>query len=119
MPFLSLKRIKKKNEPCKREDSRNIWINRIWIIGIINAIVYFVLVYILPLYRVITIPLIPFKTAIEVTICLIPVITGVFLSKLKMEQTSLTVSVKNDMILVNQNGRNVGLCCLEIMSTAS
>ena len=120
MPFLSLKRAKKKNEPCKREDSRNIiWINRIWIIGIISAIVYFVLVYILPLYRVITPPLIPFKTAIEVTICIIPVITGVFLSKLKMEQTSLTVSVKNDMILVNHNGRNVGLCCLEIMSTAS
>lgn len=120
MPFLSLKRTKKKNDPCKQEDSRNIiWINRIWIIGIISAIVYFVLVYILPLYRVITPPLIPFKTAIEVTICIIPVITGVFLSKLKMEQTSLTVSVKNDMILVNHNGRNVGLCCLEIMSTAS
>ncbi len=120
MPFLSLKRAKKKDEDCKREDSRNIiWINRMWIIGIINAIVYFILVYILPLYRVITIPLIPFKTAIEVTICLIPVITGVFLSKLKMEQTSLTVSVKNDMILVNHNGRNVGLCCLEIMSTSS
>jgi len=120
VPFLSLKRAKKKNEPCKREDSRNIiWINRIWIIGIISAIVYFVLVYILPLYRVITPPLIPFKTAIEVTICIIPVITGVFLSKLKMEQTSLTVSVKNDMILVNHNSRIVGLCCLEIMSTSS
>ncbi len=120
MPFLSLKRAKKKNESCKREDSRNImWINRMWIFGIVSAIVYFVLVYILPLYRVTTTPLIPFKTAIEVTICLIPVITGVFLSKLKMEQTSLTVSVKNDMILVNHNGRNVGLCCLEIMSTAS
>ena len=120
MPFLSLKRVKKKNESCKREDSRNImWINRMWIFGIVSAIVYFVLVYILPLYRVTTTPLIPFKTAIEVTICLIPVITGVFLSKLKMEQTSLTVSVKNDMILVNHNGRNVGLCCLEIMSTAS
>lgn len=120
MSFLSLKRAKKKNEPCKREDSRNIiWINRIWIIGIISAIVYFVLVYILPLYRVITPPLIPFKTAIEVTICIIPVITGVFLSKLKMEQTSLTVSVKNDMILVNHNSRIVGLCCLEIMSTSS
>lgn len=96
-----------------------MWINRMWIFGIVSAIVYFVLVYILPLYRVTTTPLIPFKTAIEVTICLIPVITGVFLSKLKMEQTSLTVSVKNDMILVNHNGRNVGLCCLEIMSTAS
>ncbi len=120
MPFLSLKRAKKKNDSCKREDSGNIiWINRMWIIGIITAIVYFVLVYILPLYKVITTPLIPFKTTIEVTICLIPVITGVFLSKLKMDQTSLTVSVKNDMILVNHNGRNVGLCCLEIMSTAS
>ena len=120
MPFLSLKRAKKKNDSCKREDSGNIiWINRIWIIGFIAAIVYFVLVYILPLYRVIATPLIPFKTAIEVTICLIPVIIGGFLSKLKMEQTSLTVSVKNDMILVNHNGRNVGLCCLEIMSTAS
>lgn len=120
MPFLSLKRTKRKSEICKREDSRNIiWINRMWIFGVISAIVYFILVYILPLYRVITAPLIPFKTAIEVIICIIPVITGVFLSKLKIEQTSLTVSVKNDMMLVNHNGRNVGLCCLEIMSTAS
>ena len=120
MPFhLSFERAKKDGS-SKREDSRNIiWINRVWIIGIIIVILYFVLVYILPLYRVITTPLIPFKTAFEVAICLVPIITGVFLSKLKMNQTSLTVSVEKDMMLIDHNGRNVGVCCLEIMSTSS
>jgi len=88
-------------------------------IGTISVILYFVLVYILPLYRVITTPLIPYKTAIEVAICLVPIISGFFLSKLKMDQTSLTVSVEKDMMLIDHNGRNVGLCCLEIMSTTS
>jgi len=41
------------------------------------------------------------------------------LSKLKMEQTNLTVSLENDMMLIDHNGHNIGLCCLEIMSTAS
>ena len=120
MPFhLSFERAKKDGS-SKREDSRNIiWINRVWIIGIIIVILYFVLVYILPLYRVITTPLIPFKTAFEVAICLVPIISGVFLSKLKMNQTSLTVSVEKDMMLIDHNGRNVGVCCLEIISTSS
>ena len=121
MPFhISFKRSKKEDGSSKGEDSRNIvWISRVWILGIISILLYFVMVYILPLYRVITTPLIPFKTAIEVAICLIPISSGAFLSKQKMEQTNLAVSVENEMMLINHNGRNIGLCCLEIMSTAS
>ncbi|MHA1576351.1 MAG: ATP-binding protein, partial [Candidatus Thorarchaeota archaeon] len=120
MPFhLSFERAKKDGS-SKGEDSRNvIWINRMWIIGTVIVILYFVLVYLLPLSRVITTPLIPFKTAIEVVICFVPIVTGAFLSRLKMNQTSLTVSLEKDMMLIDHNGRNVGLCCLEIMSTAS
>ena len=121
MPFhLSLERIRKKNGFSEHEDSRNtILIDRIWFLGIVGILLYFMIVYVLPLYRVIPTPLIPFKTAVESVICLIPIITGIYLSKLKMEQTNLSVSVENDMILVDHNGRNVGLCCLEITSTAS
>ncbi len=121
MPFhLSFKRTKKEDGSSKRDDSRNIvWINRVWILGIFCILLYFVIVYILPLYKVIATPLIPFKTAIEVTICIVPIFSGAFLSKMKMEQTNLAVSLENEMMLIDHNGRNIGLCCLEIMSTAS
>ena len=121
MPFhLSFKSTKKEGSSSKGEDSRNIkWINRVWIIGIINVLLYFVIVYILPLYRVITTPLIPFKMAIEVAICLIPISFGAFLSKQKMEQTNLAVSIEKELMLIDHNGSKIGLCCLEIMSAAS
>ena len=121
MPFhLSFKRTRKEDSSSKRDDSRNIvWINRVWILGIFCILLYFVIVYILPLYKVIATPLIPFKMAIEVTICIVPIFSGAFLSKMKMEQTNLSVSVENEMMLIDHNGRNIGLCCLEIMSTAS
>jgi len=96
-----------------------VWINRIWIVGIFNVILYFVIVYILPLFKVIPPPLIPFKTVIEVFICLIPISSSVFLSKQRMEQTTLSVSVENEIMLIDYNGQNIGLCCLEIMSTGS
>ncbi|TFG33433.1 ATP-binding protein [Candidatus Thorarchaeota archaeon] len=121
MPFhLSFKRTKKEDSSFKLEDSRSIlWINRVWILGIFSIILYFLIVYILPLYKVITTPLIPFKTAIEIIVCLIPIFSGAFLSKQRMEQTNLAVSVENEMMLIDHNGRTIGLCCLEIMSTAS
>ena len=121
MPFhLSFERIKKRDGSPKGVDYRNIiLVNRIWILGILGVILYFAFVYILPLYRVTTTPLIPFKTSIEVAICIIPIFTGAFLSKLKMEQTCLNIDVETDMIVVDHNGRNVGLSCLEIMSTSS
>jgi hypothetical protein len=121
LPFhLSFKRTKKEDNSSKREDSMNIvWINRVWIIGIFSVLLYFIIVYILPLFRVIPPPLIPFKTAIEVIICLIPISSSVFLSKQKMEHSTLSVSVENEIMLIDHNGQNIGLCCLEIISTGS
>ncbi|MFW9843634.1 MAG: ATP-binding protein, partial [Candidatus Thorarchaeota archaeon] len=121
MPFhLSFKRTKKEDNSSKEDDSRNIiWVNRVWILGIISVLLYFVMVYILPLYKLISTPLIPFKIAIEIALCLIPIISGAFLSKQKMEQTNLAVTVENEIMLIDHNGRKVGLCCLEIMSTGS
>ena len=121
MPFhLSFKRTKKEDGSSKLEDPRNIvWMNRVWTLGIFSILLYFLVVYILPLYRVTTTPLIPSKTAIEIIICLIPISSGAFLSKQRMKQTNLAVSVENEMMLIDHNGRNIGLCCLEIMSTAS
>ncbi|MHA1662074.1 MAG: ATP-binding protein [Candidatus Thorarchaeota archaeon] len=117
MPF---RRIKKRDGSSKRESSRNvIWIDRVWILGIASVLLYFLTVYILPLFRMISTPVVPFKMIIEVVICFIPITTGAVLSKVKMEQTSLTVSLENDMMLIDHNGHNIGLCCLEIMSTAS
>lgn len=121
MPFhLSLGRMKKRNGSSKGEESRNVkWIDRVWILGIIGVLLYFLFVYILPLFRVISTPIVPFKMIIEVVICFIPITTGAVLSKLKMEQTSLTVSLENDMMIIDHNGHNIGICCLEIMSTSS
>lgn len=121
MPLnLSLERTKKKDSSSKRNDSRNaIWLDRVWILGILGVLLYFITVYLLPLFRVTTTPIFPFKTAIEVIICFIPIATSIVLSKLNMKQISLTVSIENDIVLIDHNGHNIGLCCLEIVSTAS
>ena len=121
MPFhLSFKGTGKEDNSSKLEGSRIIeWINRGWILGIFSILIYFVMVYILPLFRVIPTPLIPFKTTVEVIICLLPISFGALLSKQKMEQIALSVSVENEMMLIDHNGQNIGLCCLEIMSTGS
>ena len=119
MPLhLSLGRLKKRDSSSDRVDSRFVkWVNRLWILGFIGLLLYFVVVYILPLFRVSTTPMIPFKTILEMIICSISISTGILSSKLKTMQTNLAISTEKNMILIGRNNQTIGLCCLEIVST--
>ena len=94
------------------------WLRRVWLLGTLFAIMYFLLVYILPIYRVISIPIIPFKTSIEMLICLIPIITGFGVSNQQIRQDVFTVAIDNEILLLNSKKQTTGLCCLEIVSVS-
>jgi len=117
-PHLSLGETKKRDGSSDRVDSRFVMrVNRLWILGFISLLLYFIVVYILPLFKVSTTPTIPFKAILEVIICLIPISLGILSSKLKIEQTNLAISIERNMLLIDRYNQTIGLCCLEIVST--
>ena len=73
MPLhLSLGRKKERDESLERDESRIAkWVDKVWILGIIGVLLYFIAVYILPLFRVISTPVVPFKMLFEIIICFI------------------------------------------------
>lgn len=95
------------------------WLRRVWFIGTTIAILYFLLIYILPLYKVVSVPVIPFKMAIEWLICLIPVMSGFGFSKQQIRQNVFTVSMEKEVLLLKSETETTGLCCLEIVSVSS
>ncbi len=115
---LSLGKIKERDRSSDQVDSRfAIIITRLWILGFVSLFLYFIIVYILPLFKVISTPLIPFKTILEVMICLIPISLGIISSKLNLEQTDLKITIEKNILLINRYNQTIGLCCLEIVST--
>ena len=115
---VSLEKRKKRDSSSGRVDTKFAkWVDRLWITGFIGLFLYFVVVYILPLFKISTTPVIPFKTIFEVIICLIPISSGILSSRLRIEQTNLTISTEKNMLLINRNNQTIGLCCLEIVST--
>jgi len=104
----------------ERESIRELkWLHRIWLIGTGTAILYFLMVYVLPLFKVISTPIIPFKIAIESIVCLTSIISGVALSKHQIVQRTLTISIEKEILVVNVEEQMTGVCCLEIVSVSS
>ncbi len=96
-----------------------VWLRRIWFIGTGTAILYFLTVYVLPLVKVISTPIIPFKTVFESVVCLGPIISGIALSKRQMVQRTLAISTEKEILIVNVEEHMTGVCCLEIVSVSS
>jgi hypothetical protein len=119
MPFkLPLKRVEK-NSPEPKNFMGLIWLRRIWIIGTGTAILYFLMIYVLPIFRVISTPIIPFKVAVESIICLISIISGFAFSKARIVRTRITIEIEKEILIVNVEDQMTGVCCLEIESVSS
>jgi len=114
--------------PFKREEKSStvregfgglIWLRRTWLIGTGTTILYFLIVYLLPILKVISTPIIPFKTAFEGIVCLVPIISGIALSRHQMVQRTPAISTEKEILIVDNEERMTGVCCLEIVSVSS
>ncbi|MGD9394953.1 MAG: DUF87 domain-containing protein [Candidatus Thorarchaeota archaeon] len=94
------------------------WLSIIWTIGNLFAGLYLLAVYLLPLTGLVSQPLIPLKTVVEVTICLIPVITGFVLTVRKVRLQNPLVSVEGSTLLIQLGDHVIGTCCLDILSVS-
>ncbi|MFW9956894.1 MAG: ATP-binding protein [Candidatus Odinarchaeota archaeon] len=118
MPFkLSFKRAMKSS--TKESFKGLVWLRRIWLLGIGTTILYFLMVYVLPLFKVINTPIIPLKIAVETVVCLTPIICGFALSRYQMFQRTLTITVEKEILIVSVEEQMCGICCLEIESVSS
>ena len=118
MSFHTLLDKDESRENINRTSSVVVNLSRVWYIEISIVLVYFIIVYMLPLTKIIPYPIIHYKIIIEYCICCIPILTGILLNKLQMEQKSLTFSLDKDTFFLNINNKIIGISCLEISSAS-
>jgi len=94
------------------------WLSIIWIIGTFFSGIYLFFVYILPLSGLINTPFIPFKTLVEMAICLIPIFFGLSLAMRKIRIQIPLVYVENNTLLVHLDTYMIGTCCLDVVSVS-
>jgi hypothetical protein len=112
--------IKKAMTSFPRQDKAKslLWARRIWIYGTGFGILYFFVIYMLPLFGVISTPIVPFKGIVEMIFCLIIVFSGVVFGKYEIEQNAFEMSVVGEVLIANVNDKLTGVCCLEIISAS-
>jgi hypothetical protein len=96
-----------------------LWTRRIWLYGTGLATLYFLAVYVLPLFKVINTPIVPFKEIVEWLVCLAMVVSGFTLSMYQIKQRFFEVSLEKEVLMINIDGQMTGVCCLEIISASS
>lgn len=94
------------------------WLAIVWVFSTIASGLYLLLVYLLPLIGLFSQPFIPQKIMVEVIVCLIPVITGSYLTMKKVRLQNPSVSIQDSTLLVQLDDFVIGTCCLDIMSVS-
>jgi hypothetical protein len=94
------------------------WVNLIWMIGSLFIGLYLLFIYLIPLTGLITQPLIPLKSLVEIIVCLVPIIAGSLLTIRKISLQNPSISVKDDTLLIQLDGYVIGTCCLDIVSVS-
>ena len=94
------------------------WIKLLWVVGTIFIGFYLLLVYLLPLIGIVSLPVIPLKGFVEMTICFIPVVTGLILTARKVRLQNPLIRVENNILLVQLDNHVIGTCCLDIESVS-
>jgi hypothetical protein len=94
------------------------WVRFLWVVGNTFAGLYLLVVYLLPLTRLVSIPVVPLKTFVEVIICFIPVITGMVLATRKVRLQNPLISVEDNTLLIQLDDHVIGTCCLDILSVS-
>jgi hypothetical protein len=95
-----------------------LWARRIWLYETGLATLYFMAIYVLPLFKVINTPIVPFKEIVEWFVCLTMVVGGFTLSMYQIKQRLFKVSLEKETLIVNNDGQITGVCCLEIISAS-
>jgi hypothetical protein len=88
-----------------------------WLFGIAVMLIYFVVVYLLPLLGLIGPVSIPSKLIIEIIISTYPVLMGGLVARGKLTSDEmLTAVLDDDLVSIRIGGHVVATCCLEIIS---
>jgi Cdc6-like AAA superfamily ATPase len=85
-------------------------------IGASISITYLVLVYILPLTRIIETPTVPFKLLVEGIICIVPVVTSTITTYRRIRDDTLSLETINDVFVLSLGTDIVATSCLELVS---
>ncbi|MFW9962023.1 MAG: ATP-binding protein [Candidatus Sifarchaeia archaeon] len=118
MPFQLIQRENKLLITHNVNRRKRSWIKLIWIFGTICAGIYWLVVYILPLTRLVDQPLIPLKAFVEALICFIPIISGISLAISQIHLQNPLISIENGVFLVKLDDNVIGTCCLDIVSVS-
>ncbi len=93
-------------------------LSKTWYSGILVTLIYFIIVYVLPLLKIIDYLIIPNKIFFEYSICVFTIVTGIFLNHFQINQKHYSIIKDKDVLFVNNNNRIIGISCLEITSTS-
>jgi hypothetical protein len=97
---------------------RRTWIELLRITGVMIAVFYLLLVYLLPLTGLVSLPVVPFKGFIEVIICSIPIATSLVLTARKIRLQNPLICIENNTLLIQLDNHVIGTCCLDIESVS-
>jgi hypothetical protein len=103
--------------PRKTHPKKLRWIELGWLSGIAVLMIYFIVVYLLPLLGLINPVSIPSKLFIEVIISIWPILVGGILARGKLAtEQMLVATLDDDMVSMHVGDKVVATCCLDIIS---
>lgn len=90
----------------------------VWPAGAILTSVYAIAFYFLPILGMVNAPSYPFKLAVELMLCSIPVLAVLMGTAIRVALEDVVVGTDDDLVIVSMGDHHVGTCCLQIDSTS-
>ncbi|MGD2072271.1 MAG: DUF87 domain-containing protein [Candidatus Thorarchaeota archaeon] len=91
----------------------------LWILSLSICGLYLIIVYLLPLIITTFQPSIPSKMSIELFICVIPLIIGIFLTFNRIRHIDVSISLDQEFLIIGSDDLIAATCCLELSSVPS
>lgn len=89
----------------------------IWPAGVILTSAYAIIFYLLPILGVFNAPSYPFKLAVELMLCSIPVLAVLMGTAVRVALEDVLVGTYDDLVIASMGNHHVGTCCLQMDST--
>ena len=93
-------------------------LTKMWYGEILVTAIYFIVIYLLPLIKVVEYLTIPNKSILEYFLCLFLILTGITLNYFQMNLKNYSISLDKDILFINIKNRTFGVSCLEITSVS-
>lgn len=111
------------SEP-RQEDYSATWKDPVWwhragiaqSLGVQVALLYLLVVYLLPLAGIIKQPFVPFKAVVEIVVCAMSISTGAVIAVKRALLESVSFLLDDEFYVVRIKNRAVAVCCLEMIS---